>query len=513
MPLGGTSTNPDLAKTRQKQKEADQAKEKELARINTEKIKLAAKKAKAAAAQAKLAGEKTASFIPITSANKTMSEELAQTLARLEQSFKEEKARRETLERELAELKKATPQTSARPSSAAGEIQEAIRDAFSGLRMGNTEEIPFSYNAADSYLHTFSALPSEDAKAHMYGFIDFITPFVEVAPQNSKIRGYDWQVAKFKQTLKGDARSWLVNSTFYTLSDLKEAFLERFHKVKTTVDDITTLSRMMNETENVESFAHRLLKAAKRTGMLPEKQADLLISLLTPTLRSYALTQDHSSIDNIVQSCKKFARYNPTTSKTNSTAQNHNSVFSISTDNPSEPSKVDNILEGVCDILAKFESKDSRGRSRKDSPHPTKGYKKPHNNSESHQGNRYHSKDSHGKHVSFSNSGKSSRHSSQSRNSSRQSSRASSAHSSRASSRSSSRHDSRDSKSRHRPKKDYGKEQSCYNCGKPGHFWRNCLKPRQHSLRKEAEFKALMAYHSEGNYYPQDNSHFPNHSK
>ena len=446
-------------------------------------------------------------------------------LIELTRELREERNHTRELERRLDSLPtpQQTPQTPAAQHQALLDAtqqlintQNARQGRPNNLDNGTQQQqqqaqIPFYFNVADRYPDKYTGKTGEDAKSHFYGFKDYIDNMLKAAPPHSTVRDFDFQLGKFKETLTGSARSWLVHQEFNDMEQLKEAFLERFHKIHTAAQDTIITTTPMKATDNIEEYAARLDRAAHRLKTHPDTKRELLLTNLTPDLRNHALSVKAATFKEIVAACKEYNKYTRNTENT-TTPHEHNTTFSIQ----QEPqSKVDELMTSLSDMICSFNQYQDRGRKREKSPYPGKDKRYDKKHSYTHRSNfnsksRHDSKGRNEKYrVTFRKSRDNSRERSQSRGSSR--------HSSRATSRSSSRVSSRDSsydngKTRYHQRKSSYTRNICHNCGKVGHFWRKCRKPLREDLSsmQEAELNSLQNYQDHCKNKQQQ--HFPKHS-
>ena len=257
------------------------------------------------------------------------------------------------------------PAANTAPQATTADIATAVRAAIQETNDRPVYVQPAYYNPSQRYPKTFAGKPTENGKSHIYGFFDFIDNLTACSPRESPVNTFDFQYGKFRETLEGTARSWLVNHTFVDIPTLKKAFLARFHKPRTAFDDAKVLATPMKVGEDLLAFTDRLLKATNRFEMPDSKKKEALLSLLTPSFKNYALTKEAQSFQDVVHHCTIFDSYNRGVTPISN--QNHNSAFPVS----AADCEIDD--EQITAILARLQQLETRGRTpRQNSPYPGK---------------------------------------------------------------------------------------------------------------------------------------------
>ena len=257
------------------------------------------------------------------------------------------------------------PAANTAPQASTADIAIAVRAAIQETNDRPVYVQPAYYNPSQRYPKTFSGKPTENGKSHILGFFDFIDNLTACSPRESPVNTFDFQYGKFRETLEGPARSWLVNHTFVDIPTLKKAFLTRFHKPRTAFDDAKVLATPMKEGEDLLAFTDRLLKATNRFEMPDAKKKEALLSLLTPSFKNYALTREAQSFQDVVHHCTVFDSYNRGVTPISN--QNHNSAFAVST----ADCEIDD--DQITGIMARLQQLEARGRTpRQNSPYPGK---------------------------------------------------------------------------------------------------------------------------------------------
>ena len=235
-----------------------------------------------------------------------------------------------------------------------------------------------TFNVGETYSRLFNGKPGEDAKSHIHGYMDYVHNTLTAAPINHPMRLHELQIGRFKESLSGQAREWMVGKHFDSLQQLKTRFLDRFAKYHSTGDDLARMSTPMKPGTSVEAYADRLKISTDRLGVDEIVLGKTLLTNLPPELKGYAMSRGARLYDDIVRECKEMERNGPSrahiAAQAASPAIEHdfntslNAISTTGIDN-----RADELLEGMKNILQYVSKQEDRGRQRLKSPAPGKG--------------------------------------------------------------------------------------------------------------------------------------------
>jgi hypothetical protein len=148
----------------------------------------------------------------------------------------------------------------------------------------------------------------EDATAHYYSFMDWITEIINTNPGEAAPTEAT-RIAMFKLTLRGEARKWIENLAFTTLDNLKTAFKDRFGKEPMREQDIESIAKnKLQPGEPISKYSDRLTQTAARLNFPMEFTRDWFQSGLPIQMQLYVKGAAPATLKDAVKRAKEYER-------------------------------------------------------------------------------------------------------------------------------------------------------------------------------------------------------------
>ena len=149
----------------------------------------------------------------------------------------------------------------------------------------------------------FNGLPTEDCRAHMDKYKDYI-----------KAHNLDDATAvdRFSYSLDNEARRWRKKTTARTMEDLEKAFIERFSKIHTREGVLKAIqTKRLKPGQSVESFVSELRELGERIQLGDDNIKDFFIAGLPKTLRATVSLLGLEDLERMISRIQKYLEIDP----------------------------------------------------------------------------------------------------------------------------------------------------------------------------------------------------------
>ena len=228
---------------------------------------------------------------------------------------------------------------------------------------------PALLSMMDAQMSTFSGEEGEDAVAHYLKFEDHMKELIEAAGPRSNMADDVVKIRKFKKTLSGKARKWFDRIiTPATIAALKKTFLDKYSKDPTRTEDLMTMSQnKMKPNETVQQFGERISESMARLECCNEMIKDFFLLGLPHETAMWVRTKDPETFELAFEAAKEYTKLG------NLPTVNPGAGLSVQF-NVQEQDTLEQLVKEVRDLRAmNVQNVQNTLRSRPQSPYPNKG--------------------------------------------------------------------------------------------------------------------------------------------
>ena len=172
---------------------------------------------------------------------------------------------------------------------------------------------PAILSLLDGAVLPFAGNKGEDAPAHFLKFEDHIRELVALTPlaehPDAPIHIVANQVQRFKKTLVGKARKWFDRIAVpATLVALREAFLAKYSRDPTRTEDLMVMSQKMKPDETVTEFGERLSESMARLECPNEMIRDFFLMALPHDMAMWVRTREPATFEAAFTAAKEWQK-------------------------------------------------------------------------------------------------------------------------------------------------------------------------------------------------------------
>jgi len=336
----------------------------------------------------------------------------------------------------------------------------------------------------EPFLNKFAGLPHEKAAIHFMNWEDWLMCQLRIVSHDDFLTTFDGQMSYYLCSLVGDARLWIQGRQFLSVDDLKRQFIKRFDKEPVYEADLKfLLNSKLPHNESVSSFGEKLEQAARRINFDERALVKITFEKLPEDCRKNLHGKYFANFQELIHAAESYIGAFSSKSTEVSPPAVHFSMTEVKSEQQEgDITRLETRIQELSDQLRAYSIADlkERGRPRQKSPHPKKDSDIDPRDLPHYTGNRK-------------------RDDSRDKSERRSSSRGKSPHRSR--SRGKSPHDQQ--------------QRACWNCGKPGHLYRDCRIKVENTIGRRRDLKSLRSFlaevEGEYSYNSNQQSHAPSH--